>query len=387
MKTARVVLNYGAHGASVTSETFINAVPPKSRTEFGVLHDGAWLEVRDTLDQVVYVTPLPDPYLGHEAIDEDGVLARTIGREQPERSIALELPVPSDGGYLVVHVSKAATARSLALSETVVAKLPLAPKDGVRAFDPSLVEHSDWGSDNPKAVTLLFLPDGFTSDQLPMFIEAVEVVKKQIAVTPPFSDMLSSLRVAHAALPSEEGGIDVAKRRTCFGGRFTNERIIEVDQKRAAEALDHYLGSRSGVALVVANTEQYGGSGGTATVFSLHPTWMSEIALHELGHSWFKLADEYASAGQAATMNPVEANVCGHCDREKLKWRDLVEPSTPLPTTEDNPHGVIGAFEGAKYHSSGVYRPAFDCKMRTPGVPFCLVCATEIKEELKRHLP
>ncbi len=47
------------------------------------------------------------------------------------------------------------------------------------------------------------------------------------------------------------------------------------------------------VVLVVVNAQVYGGSGGSVGVFSLAPG-ATEIALHEMGHTAFGLADEYA---------------------------------------------------------------------------------------------
>jgi hypothetical protein len=220
---------------------------------------------------------------------------------------------------------------------------------------------------------------------MPAFRNAIEMVKARLADTPPFKQMLPAIRCAHVELPSNERGIGRSVRDTAFRGRFTIDRVIEIDQSRAARALDHYMAGRSAVALVAANTAEYGGSGGAATVFSLNPEWMTEIAIHELGHGWFKLADEYSDAGQAATMEPVEANVSGTCERAQLKW--AVDPTVPLPTLINSPTGVVGAFEGAKYRRTGIFRPAFECKMRTPGKPFCRVCAGEIEAELLRHMP
>ena len=385
MKSARVILSYGPGGASITSSTFVEADPPISRFQPSERHVGAWLEIKDSSGRTVYATPLPDPRLGGEAIQEDGTLSREIHPGEAERTLAVEVPFPGEGASIAIHVADEVPEDVRAFRVTKVAALNFSPEVPVRAFDPDLVEHSGWGADNQKAATLLFLPDGFTEAEMPSFRAAVEKVKAQIAETSPFSQMLHCLRAAHAEIASNESGIQQNARDTRFRGHFTIARVIEIDQSESARALDHYMAGRSAVALVVANTTEYGGSGGTATVFSLDPDWMSEIAIHELGHSWFKLADEYTAGGQAATMEPVEVNVCGRADRAHLKW--VVADDVPLPTLDDNPTGVVGAFEGAKYREKGIFRPAFDCKMRTPGQPFCPVCSGEIRAELARHLP
>jgi hypothetical protein len=152
---------------------------------------------------------------------------------------------------------------------------------------------------------------------------------------------------------------------------------------------------------VVVNSTVYGGSGGAVGTFSLAPA-AEEIALHELGHSAFRLADEYeyfrgcASGETDRNNHPVgelaEVNVTTSTDRATLKWRNLVTaPETPWPTTSNancaqcDPRsspvsaGTIGLFEGAHYHHCRAFRPEFNCKMRVLGEPFCAVCRERIR--------
>src|SRR5205085_9062719 len=110
-------------------------------------------------------------------------------------------------------------------------------------------------------------------------------------------------------------------------------------------------------------------------------------------------------------------NVTALLDPARLKWKDLVEPGTPIPTpwkkaeyeqhsreygkrraqirAENRPEadmealfrenrdfevklfasekyaGKVGAFEGAMYEAKGYYRPEFDCIMFTLRPAFC----------------
>ncbi len=96
---------------------------------------------------------------------------------------------------------------------------------------------------------------------------------------------------------------------------------------------------------------------------------------------------------------PSEPNVTLDADRNTNKWRDLIATTTNMPTTKNvdctqcDPQaspvasGTIGAFEGAHYYHCAVYRPAFDCRMRTLGQPFCEVCQRAIERQLERFLP
>jgi hypothetical protein len=183
---------------------------------------------------------------------------------------------------------------------------------------------------------------------------------------------------------------------------------------------------------IVTNTSTYGGGG----IFGLYSTvaadsaWAPYIFVHEFGHHIAGLADEYFTsdvAYQPATerVEPWEPNVTALLDPDRLKWRDLVVPTTPLPTPWDlegyvseqravqaerrriraakqpeavmdalfarergdnetrlshEPHAShVGAFEGANYEAKGYYRPQADCIMFTRDrVPFCAVCRRAI---------
>jgi hypothetical protein len=146
-------------------------------------------------------------------------------------------------------------------------------------------------------------------------------------------------------------------------------------------------------AIVVVNSTVYGGSGGSVGTYSL-ANGATEIAIHELGHTAYGLADEYAYyAGGNETghdhhpaTEPAQPNVTINTNRATLKWGWAIAATTPLPTmsnpdcsTVDNrpspvPAGTVGLFEGADYYHCGAYRPEYDCKMRELGVPFCHVC-------------
>ena len=124
------------------------------------------------------------------------------------------------------------------------------------------------------------------------------------------------------------------------------------------------------------------------------PRGATEIAIHEMGHTAFGLADEYPYyAGGNETGHdhhpagePSEPNVTTNTNRNTLKWRWAVSPTTAIPTMSNPncgqvdsrpspvPADTVGLFEGAHYYHCGGFRPQFDCKMRNLGVPFCRVC-------------
>jgi IgA peptidase M64 len=161
--------------------------------------------------------------------------------------------------------------------------------------------------------------------------------------------------------------------------------------------------------LVIVNSAQYGGSGGSVATLSTHAN-ATEIALHEMGHTAFGFADEYeyyAGCGSGETDHntypggePVEPNVTADSNRNTLKWRAvLTAPADALPTTlntncqqcdpQANPKlaNYVGAYAGARYFHCGVYRPSYNCRMRSLGSPFCAVCQKTIRDALTPFLP
>jgi MYXO-CTERM domain-containing protein len=114
------------------------------------------------------------------------------------------------------------------------------------------------------------------------------------------------------------------------------------------------------------------------------------VAIHEFGHTFAGLADEYESAypgyPQCGADCP-EPNATNHNVREEIKWNIWIDAATPVPTPEANPYlSVIGVFEGCRYMSSGVYRPKNNCEMRSLGPQFCSVCSEATLLQIYREV-
>ena len=183
---------------------------------------------------------------------------------------------------------------------------------------------------------------------------------------------------------------------------------------------------------ILVNGKTYGGGG----IFNQYATvaidnaWAGYVGVHEFGHHFAGLADEYYTSdvsylSQEARTEPWEPNVTALLDPATLKWKDLVEAGTPLPTPWNKEQferfeaeiqkqrrelraagkpeaemeelfrkerekqeamfraekyaGRVGAFEGANYEAKGYYRPEVDCIMFTRYQKFCAVCRRAIE--------
>ena len=142
---------------------------------------------------------------------------------------------------------------------------------------------------------------------------------------------------------------------------------------------------------ILLNGQKYGGGG----IFNQQSTVAAGansaeyVFIHELAHNLAGLGDEYVGTvtyetGAPVKVEPWEPNITALHDPSALKWRDLVEPGTPLPTPASHA-GKVGAFEGAGYESRGLYRPEASCIMGSRTVTdFCRVCQRAISRIIDR---
>ena len=177
---------------------------------------------------------------------------------------------------------------------------------------------------------------------------------------------------------------------TAFNGRFCTsqiQRLVTVSSSFVLAAAAAYPGWDK--IFVLVNDATYGGSGGNISVTSTHAQ-AKQIILHEYGHSFSHLADEYSSpypgfpaCSDLAGNAPCEANVTNQTGPAQVKWSSWFTPGNPIPTPSG--HAGVGLFQGARYLSSGMYRPVdTQCLMQYLNQPFCPVCRQEYVRTLYR---
>lgn len=134
--------------------------------------------------------------------------------------------------------------------------------------------------------------------------------------------------------------------------------------------------------IVLVNTNKYGG-GGILNSYNLsmtHHDKFKPVVVHEFGHSFAGLADEYAYETEDIPMyphdiEPWERNITTMVDFHG-KWENLIGEKVlvPTPPTTENIN-KIGLYEGAGYSMHGVFRGQQECRMRTnETTEFCEIC-------------
>jgi hypothetical protein len=247
---------------------------------------------------------------------------------------------------------------------------------------------------------IVFVGDGFTANDQTAFNNAVDAAVAAMRARPGYAETMCGFNVWRVNVVSSESGIDHPKdnisRNTELDCRYGNpanneaERCIRSDSSPKCYEAAAYAPDFDAI-FVLVNDMQWGGCAGDL-VFSSISTGFDGIITHELGHKIGALADEYEcylcdGSDDGRTYSGDErpaANVTTNMDRTTTKWNDLINPTTAIPTTADNPSGVVGLFAGGDYYAQGIFRPQFTCHMRTTSSAFCAVCARKLQQVLRR---
>ena len=252
---------------------------------------------------------------------------------------------------------------------------------GVAGAEPITTIRNSGPSAN--RVDLVIMGDGFTASQIASgeYAAQIQVQAQRLFAQEPYLEYGAFFNVHRIDVTSAQAGADHPERGvfvdTALNATYNCgfpvpiQRLICVSTANVNAVLARTalpLDARD-IILVIVNDTEYGGSGGAVAVASLHRD-ATELVLHENGHTFAQLADEYNYSPPACvTSEPGNANATRETRRDFAKWRHWIDPATPVPTG-GSANGVPGLYEGAVYCTSGAYRPTFDSKMRSLGRPF-----------------
>ena len=297
--------------------------------------------------------------------------------------------------------------------------------------------------DPAQKVDLLLLADGYTAEEHDAFVAKAREMADILFATSPFKERKDDFNVWALAPHAAQSGVSRPSTNTYrdspIGATYDTFRskryVLTFDNKnwrRIASSTPYDFVE------ILTNTETYGGGGiyGLFSTVSANSEWAPYVFVHEFGHHFAGLADEYYTSSTAYESpeiihEPYEPNVTALLDPDSLKWKHLVAPNTPLPTpwpkAEFEEHSLavqaqrnqmradnvpesemnklfrftkdfsenlfakneyresIGAFEGAGYEAKGLYRSEQNCIMFTRTESFCSVCAAAIEQVIDEY--
>jgi len=226
----------------------------------------------------------------------------------------------------------------------------------------------DNGHDANRLVWVI-MGDGYTSLEMDDYHADVERVVTDIFSISPWKEYRPFVNIYRIDVISNQSGADHPSNNsyvdTALDSTYDThgiDRLLTVDDSKAFEiALE--VPSFDAV-MVMVNDEASGGSGGATLVFANHEK-AGSMALHEAGHLIGGLADEYETPYPGYPVGDSEPNVTFQKDYEHIPWKNWLEKGTPLPTPGYAIAPEVGLYEGARYRSTGIYRPTYTSVMRS----------------------
>lgn len=242
-----------------------------------------------------------------------------------------------------------------------------------------------------KAVDVVFLAEGYTKKEMKQFKKEAQSLVDFMFKSKPFDQVQSQFNIWLVFSISQESGTDIPGediwKQTLFDSHFytfgserylTSQSIKKIHDVASLAPYDQVY--------VLVNSEKYGG-GGIFNYYNLTSTrnplspW---VFIHEFGHGFAGLADEYFDGSTAFNdmydlkHEPWRENISTLADIDK-KWKDKVEKGVPIPTPSTNEYkDKVGFFEGGGYVAKGIYRPYQECEMKALQKGFCPICADAI---------
>ncbi len=238
----------------------------------------------------------------------------------------------------------------------------------------------------------VFIGDGYTAAEMDKWHADAKKVIDGFMADPLFAANRAKMNVRRVDVASSQSGVDEPDRgiyrNTAMDAAFycySIDRLLCVNTTKVFNIVGSVLAPDArDVVIVVANSTRYGGSGGQVATLSMN-TSAIEIALHEIGHTAFALADEYDYGTCSLSGEPREGDVSMNGTRS-VKWGSFISSATPVPTQPGQyANGTVGVFRGAQYCTSGKYRPTENSRMRTLGYPWHAVNESLVKSVFARY--
>lgn len=248
--------------------------------------------------------------------------------------------------------------------------------------------------DPSERIDVAILAEGYTASEMNVFYADAAAAVGAIISHEPFASMQDRFNFIAVGLESKDSGVSIPKQDlwldTALGSSFDT---FYMDRYLTTLKLNRVHDSISGLPyehiVILANTKNYGGGGiyNSYTLTTAHHKSFRPVVVHEFGHSFGALADEYYYDDQFVEyyypdVEPWERNITTMADFQS-KWKGMIDEGTPVPTPAGS--GIaVGLYEGGGYQSKGVFRASEDCRMKTNAAPaFCPVCRRAIIEMIK----
>lgn len=283
------------------------------------------------------------------------------------------VPMPKDTADITLDLRNNRREISSSMTHQIVPSDILIRPIGYK--DVTSFETLQKASDSTNCIHLAYLAEGYQASEMNTFITDARTAMEALFAHEPYKSMRQYFNIIAVKSPSKESGASEPGkgiwRNTALNSHWdTNYSERYLTTSHLKDMHNWLAGTPYEHILVLVNSERYGGGGvlNSYVLSSTHNKWSKPVVVHEFGHSFAALADEYAYEGDAVDMYPLdvepwERNITTKVDFTG-KWENLIGKDKRA-----------GLYEGAGYKLKGVYRGYPDCRMRTNEIPeFCPAC-------------
>lgn len=249
-------------------------------------------------------------------------------------------------------------------------------------------------------VDLAFIAEGYKAEEMEKFREDVKKMADLLFNEPPFNEYRNKINIWAVEAVSPESGTDIPGEKvyvtTALNSSFYTFDIDRYITTQDIKSVNDYAASvPHDNIIVLINSSKYGGGGvynyysGTTVDHQYSPM----VFIHEFGHGFVGLADEYYSSDVAyeefypLKVEPWEPNITTLVNFDS-KWKKLIPKDIPQPTPASEAYNnVTGLFEGGGYSAKGIYRPELECRMKSNSPKgFCSVCREAAKKMIEFYI-
>lgn len=307
------------------------------------------------------------------------------------------VPYPKQPAEITVTLKDAYQKPSATLTHEVNPKDILIHQRGMSNLTP---HRYLWkGGSSEKCIDVAIMAEGYSAKDEALFYKDAEIACESLFDHEPFKKLKDRFNIVAVFSESKDSGVSIPRnnewKTTAVSSHFDTFYSDRYLTTRSVKAIHNWLaGIPYEHIIILANTDTYGGGGiyNSYTLTTAHHSMFRPVVVHEFGHSFGGLADEYAydeapSPLYPYSVEPWEPNITTLVHFED-KWKDMVKPGTPIPTKPQTDEKLlytkVGVYEGGGYTKKGIYRPTTECRMKINEAPvFCPVCQRSLERLIR----
>jgi len=242
-----------------------------------------------------------------------------------------------------------------------------------------------YGKDDGKGADLVLVAEGFQANEMDRFYNTAKAFADAFIAKETIKEHNTAWNIHFMALPSNESGADGYygendTQDTRYNAHYYCQgikRLICVDNSKVFSETARYVPQYDEI-IVVVNAYDRGGSGSSGLAVVSIGGQAKDTMVHELGHSFAGLADEYNYGGSGTfSYEPSYKNVTIQTDPSKVKWKHFFDRDYSDVVIDEGSGATVGLFEGAEYVATGIYRPTRTSIMENVASPFYKVNAEQ----------